>query len=59
MRHFVACIFFLLFACSTYGQNMVLNPSFEQHLQCPTYSGQFSSAYVVNWANLSEPNRIT
>ncbi|HYD21862.1 MAG TPA: gliding motility-associated C-terminal domain-containing protein [Flavipsychrobacter sp.] len=51
MRQLFAFIVFLFFACSTYGQNMVLNAGFEQYYQCPFGISQLLPQYLPDWTN--------
>ncbi len=44
-----ASILLLLIGLSTKGQeNLVINPSFEEYLHCPTGAGEFTYS-VANW----------
>ncbi|HYD20764.1 MAG TPA: hypothetical protein VEB40_04755, partial [Flavipsychrobacter sp.] len=49
MRQFFACIFFLLFASVSYGQNMVINSDLETYGTCPSYFGCLTPQYLPNW----------
>lgn len=47
MKTKLIILFFILCLSTTKAQNLVLNPSFEQHSQCPTQYSEIS--YCNNW----------
>lgn len=45
----ITIIYFLFLSCSISSQNLVLNPSFETHNECPWRIGMFASS-VSDWS---------
>jgi OmpA-OmpF porin, OOP family len=53
MKTCFSFVFFLLIVLNTtIAQNLVLNPSFEQHKNCVLLQNAFDSSNVTDWNNL-------
>jgi gliding motility-associated-like protein len=53
MKRLLFCIFVLFQTLSLQGQNMVLNPGFEQISQCPSSAGGITTGWAPHWSSLT------